>query len=86
MHVRAHGAEPQCRLHAQLPADRVRGCDCCGVDGAGTGAGVRLRPLRGIVPCVDGVDAGASSVWFEFVPEPEVVDALLAGAGAATAR
>jgi hypothetical protein len=38
------------------------------------------------VPCVDGVDAGASSVWFEFVPEPEVVDALLAGAGAATAR
>jgi hypothetical protein len=38
------------------------------------------------VPCVDGVDAGASSVCVELVPEPVVVDALLAGAGAATAR
>jgi hypothetical protein len=35
---------------------------------------------------VEGVDVVASSVWFVFVPEPEVVDALLAGAGAATAR
>jgi hypothetical protein len=39
-----------------------------------------------MVPCVEGVDGGASSNWFELVPEPDVVDALLAGAGAATAR
>jgi hypothetical protein len=82
MHVRAHGAEAKARFHAQLPADLVCGCRCCGCSGVGTGVGVRwLR--RGMVPVVLG---GESPLSREVAAAVELFGALLAGAGAATAR